>query len=295
MKVVRSFAGSGLLWCAWAGLFAPAHAQDVVLLDLRPQSNRTVLIETVQEAVNTYRILEDRGLVARLLAAGRTFPSMVHMVQRKTLRQVAGSAQPDGSFDLELSVQSQSRVQKLPDGSERELPQQGSMVGVTVKAGVTGDGKLRRETLRVSGAPEADAENLRIIMTSVMEQAIAISPQEIRRDRSTTQDTRLQVPLDSIAVMDVAINVSSRLAGVHEGVADIHMVYSMAFGLATGPANLKVQAEGAGGGTVRYDLVRRLVLGNESHTLMTFTLDMPEAMLVMVMNVKQVQTARESP
>jgi hypothetical protein len=276
---------AALLW-----MCASAAGAEEVVLDYRLQPDRDVRSEMVTQATTSMRVVEDRGLVAksngRLSAQALSFLA----TQRQSVAFATGKAGVDGSFAARVRFLSKSSELTLPDGSTQPLPDRASLAGARLEVVVERDGTLRKDSAQIFGASEEHAGLVRDVMVSVVNQAASMPALRLAKGQSTPQDLALRIPLPGVGHVDMKMRIHHRLIAVEDGVARIDLVYSMDFG---GPTpGVKMSAHGTGGGTMRYDLARKLAIGSETRTMMKFTIESPDGVLEMEMVSQESQSMR---
>lgn len=271
----------------WLALVAHAHAAEPVELDYRLRAERDLISDQVNENVTTMRVLTDRGVIARSSANGVAYPLTYHVVYRQRYRYTTGPAEADGSFSATVSVLGRRSSLRLASGDEQPMPGQPELDNFVFKAIVGPQGRLLQPALVSEGSdPEAN-EALKTVLASVLEQAARIEPIRVEEDKAAQQVVRLKVPLPGIAALDLKITASNRLMSVADGLARVEMVYVMEFGVPEGP--VKIDATGAGGGTMVYDIATKIARSIETNTLMTIVADVPDGTLEFQMNTRQTQ------
>lgn len=274
-------------------LCAAHAADDDILLSQRLLPGRSLLVESSTEAITQIRVLEDRGIVARQAAQGARFPVQLHLVTRQTVRHTTTAAGSDGHYAARMEFLSKTSAIRLPNGEERPVPERQSLVGSVVNAQLDPEGRLKPQTVVVSGGSEESRQLLQPVLSRVLEQVASIPDLRVGRAAFTPQTLRLQIPVAGITTLDLNMDVLYRLVDLKDGEADIEMQYRMTFGAPAAP--LGMQATGTGGGRMRYGVAERLTRQHESGTLMTFTLTLPDGTLEMTLNSREKQTTRPSP
>lgn len=284
-------------WRTWAAvLWLPcamaAAAGETVELDYRLRAERDLVVEQVDENVTTMRVVTDNGLVARTGAQGARFPLTYHTVNRQRSRYTTGALQVDGSFPATLAILSRRAMLRLASGAEQPAPGQTDMDNFVFKAVIDAQGRVQQPTLQVDGLDGERLNAVRGVMTSVLEQAARIETIRVEQGKAVDQDVNMQVPLPGLAPLDLKITATNRLIAVKEGMAQVEMVYVMAFGVPDGP--VKIEATGTGGGTLVYDIAARVARRIETNTLMTIVTHMPDGTLEFQMNTRQTQHTQDA-
>lgn len=278
-------------WCAlvvlWLAAFASAHAAEPVELDYRLRAERDLISDQVNDNVTTMRVLTDRGVVARSGASGVAYPLTYHVVHRQRYRYTTGPAEADGSFPATVAVLGRRSSLRLASGEEQPMPGQPELDNFVFKAIVGPQGRLLQPALVSEGNDVEANEALKTVLASVLEQAARIEPIRVEEDKAAQQVVSLKVPLPGIAALDLKITASNRLMSVADGLARVEMVYVMEFGVPDGP--VKIDATGAGGGTMVYDIATKIARSIETNTLMTIVADVPDGTLEFQMNTRQTQ------
>lgn len=272
----------------------PAFANPgTVELNYRLQPDRDQLAEVVTESVVTMRVLEDRGIVAKTQGRLSARPVTLQTTGKQSFRHRNGSVQPDGSFKSEMRYLDKSTVVRGADGQEHVIPEKVSLRGVRVTATVERDGQIRAGSVALSDVDPQHADALRNILTSVLAQAASIQPITLTLGQSVPQDVTLQLPVPGVTTLDMKMQISNRLLGVNEGIANIQQIFSMEFGAPAGP--IKMAADGSGGGTLLYELATKTLRSSDTGMLMKLTLDTPEGVLELKLNSRTVQKTRPTP
>ena len=261
-----------------------------VELNSRLQPGRDLTTETVVDAVTTLRVVEDRGIVAKSKGRLSSRPTSIQLINKQTLRFITGQVQSDQTFPVEMHyLDKTTHVQGL-DGQRQLVPEKMPFKGLRVVATVDLSGKVREDSVQVTGAEPAMAEPLRKIIAAVLMQAAAIEPMTLTYDQSVPQVLSMQVPLPGVAPLDIKMRISSRLLSVEEGIARIQQTYSMDF---SNPAGvMKMNAEGSGGGTMLYEVSTQTLLSSETGTLMKMTIETAEGVIEIHANSKESRTTR---
>lgn len=281
-----------LVWVLGGLLALVAHAAEPVVLDYRLRPERDLVADQVDENVMTGRVLEDRGLVARAAAQGRRFPFTQHLVSRQRVRYTTGAVGPDGSFPATLAVLQRRVGYRLLSGEERLVPGQPDMDRFVFTATIDPQGRVQPKDVQgVEGSGEQRAF-AREFLSRLLEQVTRIEPLRVDSEASAQQTVDVQVPMPGLPPLTVHITTSHRLIAVEDGVAQIELVYAMAFD--TPPGSARIEASGSGGGTMAYDITARLVRSMETSTLMTFVVTLPEGTLEVQANMRQTQKVSEA-
>lgn len=255
---------------------------------MQPDSNH--ISDSVNDAITTLRVLVDRGIVAKSQGRLSTRPTTVHIVQRQSVRYTNGSVQPDGSFRSEVHILDKTTSVRGLNGDEKLLPEKLPLKGLRTISIVEKDGKLREGSIQVTGPDAKVVAQIRPTIISAISQAASIPPIVLKRGKSVAQTTTMQIPVPGIPNFDLKMNVLHQLLGVEHGVARIQTIHNMDFAVPTGVNTM--QAEGSGGGTMRYDVNTQTVLSDESGTLMKFIVDASDGVIEVAMNSRHVQTTR---
>lgn len=251
---------------------------------------RDLTAETTTEAINTMRVVEDRGIVAKSNGRLSSSPLTIHMVSRQAVRYITGSENPDGSFSAEIRFLGKTTSIRSLDGQEQVLPDKSSLKGLVVMAKIDRNGALHKGSVSLSGLDASEMESFRPTMESVMAQAASIEAIQLSMERGAYQEVAMKVPLPGIAPIDIAMRINSRLLRVENGVATVQQTYSMDFGTPAGP--MKMTADGSGGGTLLYEVATKTIISNQSNSFMNFVLDSAEGVLAMNLSSKELQSIR---
>jgi hypothetical protein len=284
--------GALLLYLAVASHPALANPGSVEL-NYRLQPDRDQLAETVTESVVTMRVLEDRGIVAKTQGRLSARPVTLQTTGRQSFRYLNGIVQPDGSFQSEMRYLDKSTVVRGADGQAHALPEKVSLKGARISATVERDGQIRAGSVALDGVDAQHADALRSMLANVLAQAASIQPITLTPDQSVPQDVTLQLPVPGVTTLDMKLQISNRLLGVNDGVANIQQIFTMTFGAPAGP--LKMAADGSGGGTLLYELATKTLRSSDTGMLMKLTLDTPEGVLELKLNSRTLQTTRPTP
>lgn len=269
---------------------AVAAKEPDVQLNYRLQPERDLTAETVADAITTFRVLEDRGIVAKTNGRLSSRPSSIHMTSKQSFRYITGKLQPDQSFSVEMHYLDKTTHAKGPDGQVHLLPEKLPLKGLRVAATLEPDGKVRESSVELTGVEPTLTEPLRKTMAAVLMQAAAVSPITLSFDRSVPQEMAMQVPLPGLAPLDLKMRISNQLLAVDDGVARIQQIYSMDFGTPAGA--MKMSAEGSGGGTMLYEVATQTLLSSDTGTLMKMTIETAEGVIEIQVNSKQSQKMR---
>jgi hypothetical protein len=284
---------SALFYIALTAASPVFGSQGGVELNYRLRPDRNLTANSVANAITTMRVLVDRGIVAKSNGRLSSTPTTIHIISKQAFRYVTGSAQPDGSFSVEMHYLDKTTHFKHPDGREQLLPEKAPINGVRVVARVQSGGKVREGSVALTGIESSLAEPLRKMMATVLDQAASIEPLWLNLDQSIQQEVAMQLPLPGIASLNLKMRISNRLLAVDGGVARIQQIYGIDFETPAGA--LKMNAEGSGGGTMLYEVATHTLLSSDTGTLMKITLDTPDGVIEVQVNSKQSQTMRPTP
>lgn len=283
MNTLRAFS-MGALWCLTA---LSAAATDSVELDYRLRAGRDLISEQVDEHVTTMRVAADRGMVARTAGNGTRFPLTYHAVTRQRSRYLTGPAQADGSFAASLAILSRRASLRLSTGEEQPVPGQPDLANFEFKATIDAQGQVTEPTLVAEGADAATRDAVRDMMASLLQQAARIDVVRLDAGQAVQQVVNMKVPLPGMPPLDMQVTGSNRLIAVQDGLAQVEMVYVMAFNVPEGP--LKIEASGSGGGKMQYDIAAKIARNTETSTLMTILIHLPDGTLEQQVNMRQTQ------
>ncbi|MFN3493969.1 MAG: hypothetical protein ACK40L_05630 [Hydrogenophaga sp.] len=274
------------------GAMSTAWAQPPreVQIAYRLQPGVDWISELTTDAIMSFTVLEDRGIVARSAARGVRFPAQANLVNRQTVRHTTSPLAADGSFTVDLAFLSRSAAVRDADGQERLLAEAASLVGSRVRARASAEGRIDPASLEVLEAPPAQVAQVRPVFQAMFEQMGSLDNLHLSDAQSASQRVQLTLPIPGLAQVDIGMDITYQLIGIREDIADIDMVYVMDFG--TPQRDTRIRAHGSGAGLMRYDTRHRLILSTTDHSLMDMELDMPEGRIrVQVMN-QQKQLAR---
>lgn len=289
---VRALWRGYLVWALGGLLALAAHAAEPVVLDYRLRPERDLVADQVDENVMTVRVLDDRGLVARTAAQGGVFPFTQHLVSRQRARYTTGAVGPDGSFPATLAILQRRVSRKLLSGEEMLVPGQPDMDHFVFTATIDPQGRVQPKDVQgVEGSGELRAF-AREFLSRLLEQMTRIEPLRVDSEASAQQKVAVQVPMPGLPPLTVHITASHRLITVEDGVAQIELVYAMAFDTPPGPG--RIEASGSGGGSLAYDIAARLVRSMETSTLMQITVTLPDGTLEVQANMRQTQKVSEA-
>jgi hypothetical protein len=269
-----------------------AYAVEAVELDYRLRANRDLVSEQMDENVTTIRVIEDRGLVAKVAANGGRFPQTSHTINRQRSRYTTGPAQPDGSFDATLTILGHQASLRLATGEEQPVEGRPSIRDLVFKAIIDPQGRVLQPSLAVEGADPAAIETIKSVMVNVLEQVTRVEVMRVEPHKPTEQVLNMMLPLPGMAPLSLKVNASNRLIEVKDGQARIEMVYVMDFGVPEGP--VKIEATGTGGGTFHFDIAAKIARRTETNTLMTVIAHGPDGTLEIQMNMRQTQQTQEA-
>lgn len=269
---------------------ALAQASREVQIAYRVQPGADWISELTTDALMSFTVLEDRGIVARSAERGVRFPAQANLVNRQTVRHTTSLPAADGSFTVDLAFLSRSAAVRDADGQERPLPESAALVGSRVQARARADGRIDPDSLQVLEAPPAQAAQVLPVFQAMFAQMSGLENLRLSDARSASQRVQLTLPIPGMAQVAIGMDITYQLIDIQEDVAEIDMVYVMDFG--TPQRATRIRAHGSGAGLMRYDTRRQLILSTTDHSLMDMELDMPEGRIrVQVMN-QQKQFAR---
>ncbi len=283
---MRSLKALLQIYALAAGCAAFANLAQVEL-DYRLQPDRDLTASIAADAITTMRVLEDRGIVASSNGRLSSRPTTIHMGSRQAIRYVTGKLQPGGGFPVEMTYLDKTTHVNTPDGRTQLLPEKTRLKGVRVTGAVDATGKLRADSVNVSGVEPNLAQSLREMMTAVLTQASDVEPMSLTFDKSVPQDLTMQIPVAGITTLDLKMRTMNRLLAIEGDVARVQQIYSMTFGTPSGA--IKMKAEGSGGGTMLYQISTKTLLSSETGTLMKFVLDAPEGVIEIQLNSRESQ------
>lgn len=266
-------------------------ATDIVELDYRPRPNRDQVLESVVEGRTTVRVLEDRGIVAKSQAQAVVFPLTTTFQQRQTLHTTTGAPAADGSYGMTVEVVAQGSALTLPDGREQALPVKVPLQGLKVRGTLTADGHIVPASVEteVENATPQQREMLQQLMTAMMQQIPSWEPVQLRRGETVPQHLKMTAPVPGMKPLDMQMTIHQRLLDVHDGVAQIDMVYTLSF---QGDDAVALQAGGSGHGTLNYEVATQTMLSSVSETTITFVTDTNDGKLQFETATRQQQTMR---
>jgi hypothetical protein len=273
---------------------AAALANDAaVVLDYRPQPDRDLTAEYETVSMTTMRVVDDRGLIAASEGRLSSSPMTMLLTSWQSVRFINGKAASDGSFPLDMRYLGRRTTVRGPDGQERLMPEKGDLNGLRVAAVIKAGGQIRDGSVVLSGADPAIPQELSGMMASMLGQITRIEPLMLKGGEDVQQEVAMKVPVPGAGIMDVKMQISNRLLKVENGIASIQQIYSFDFGAPTG--DLKLSADGSGGGSMLYDVATRTLLSNESGSLMKMLLETPEGTLEYQMDARNRQSMRPTP
>lgn len=267
-----------------------AQAPREVQIAYRVQPGADWISELTTDAMMSFTVLEDRGIVARSAERGVRFPAQANLVNRQTVRHTTSAPAADGSFTVDLAFLSRSAAVRDAEGNERPLPESAALVGSRVQARARADGRIDPESLQVLEAPPAQAAQVKPVFQAMFQQLSGLDNVQLTDARSASQRVELTMPIPGLAQIVIGMDITYQLIDIRNDIAEIDMVYVMDFG--TPQEATRIRAHGSGAGLMRYDTQRRLILSTTDHSLMDMELDLPEGRVrVQVMN-QQKQQAR---
>lgn len=282
----------------WAGVLAvagttgtaSAQAPREVQIAYRVQPGADWISELTTDAMMSFRVVEDRGIVARSAERGVRFPAQANLVNRQSVRHTTSPPAADGSFTVDLAFLSRSAAVRDAEGNERPLPDGPSLVGSRVQARASADGRIDPASLQVLNAAPAQMAQVKPVFQAMFEQMNGLDNVRLSGGQSASQRVELMLPLPGLSQVSIGMDITYQLIDIREDIAEIDMVYVMDFG--TPQQAARIRAHGSGAGLMRYDTRRQLILSTTDHSLMDMELDMPEGRVrVQVMN-QQKQLAR---
>ena len=278
----------------WALLIAPqvlwAQAAQQVQIAYRVQPGIDWISDLTTDAMMSFTVVEDRGIVAKSAERGVRFPAQANLVNRQSVRHTTSAAAPDGSFTVDLAFLSKSAAVRDADGQEHVMADESSLVGSRVQARALADGRIDPQTMQITGAPEDKTALIRPVFQAMLEQMGALENVSLSTEQGASQRVELTLPIGGITSVAIGMDINYKLVDIKEDIAEIDMVYVMDFGTPDKP--MRIKAHGSGAGAMRYDTQRQLILSTTDHSLMDMELEMPEGVIkVQVMN-QQKQVAR---
>ena len=272
---------------------AVASTSTSVELDYRLRPDRDITADMTTEAITTMHVIEDRGIVAKSNGRLSSSPTTIQIIRRQAFRYITGPELADESFSAEMRYLKTRTFLRSLDGQEQALPDKMPLEGLVVRAMIERDGSVRNGSVVLSGLDASAIELFRTTIESVMLQAASIKPIRISIENGASQSLSMNVPIPGASAIDVGIHIHSRLIDVDNGIAKVEQIYTMDFGVPSGP--IKMTAEGSGGGTLMYDVASSMLITNRSSSLMKFSLDTPEGVLGISMSSKDSQSMRQTP
>ncbi len=271
-----------------------AAAQGEVVMDLRPQPGRALRNEMRTENLMSMRLVEDRGLGAKLAAAGRPTSGESHTVMDQQVRLRTGPRAADGSFDTEMTLLARRGTLKLPGGEERALPAPPGLEDVRSSARLDAGGALLPGSLQVQGGSDATRPVLQQVLGSVLAQTAGLPPLRLAPGVAVPREQQLKLPLPGLGEMTVRMTITHRLLALSaDGIAHIELLYTMDFDSPGGGPQMR--ADGSGGGLMLYDTRQQLVRSAESSTLMNLRMELPEGSIELRVASKSRQTQQLEP
>jgi len=278
----------------WGLLIAPhalwAQAAQTVQIAYRVQPGTDWISDLTTDAMMSFKVVEDRGIVAKSAERGVRFPAQANLVNRQSVRHTTSAAEPDGSFTVNLAFLSRSAAVRDADGQEHVMPDNAALVGSRVQAKALPDGRIDPASMQITGAPEDQAALVRPVFQAMFEQMGALENVSLSTEHGASQRVDLMLPIGGFARVAIGMDINYKLVEVRDDIAEIDMVYVMDFGTPDQP--MRIKAHGSGAGAMRYDTQHQLILSTTDHSLMDMELEMPEGVIkVQVMN-QQKQVAR---
>jgi hypothetical protein len=272
--------------------FTALSYANTLELNHRLQPDRDLTMTTVSESINNFRVIEDRGIVAKSNGRLGSRATTMHLVSTQDYRTVTGSEQTDGSFSAEIRFLGKATYLKGLGGREQLLPDTTPLTGIRVSAIVERGGKLRDGSVNLTGKDASVVELLKPMMQSVMLQAAAIEPIQLTLEKSVEQNVAMQLPIPGVANLSINLRSSNQLLGVENGVARVQQIYNMDFG--SPPSEFKLTAQGSGHGMMFYDTATRILLSSEVGLLMKATFETADGVIETQINTSQTQKTRPS-
>ncbi|HEX5737594.1 MAG TPA: hypothetical protein VFY22_03730 [Hydrogenophaga sp.] len=286
-------------FCGWWALLIvpqvlwaqPAHTPaQTAQIAYRIQPGIDWISDLTTDAMMSFSVIEDRGIVAKSAEQGVHFPAQANLVNRQSVRHTTSAAAPDGSFTVDLAFLSKSAAVRDADGREHVVPDNTSLVGSRVQARALPDGRIDAGTMQITGAPEEKTALIRPVFLAMFEQMGALENVSLSTYRGASQRVELTLPIGGITSVAIGMDINYKLVDIKEDIAEIDMVYVMDFGTPEQP--MRIKAHGSGAGAIRYDTQRQLILSTTDHSLMNMELEMPEGVIKVQVVNQQKQVAR---
>lgn len=278
----------------WTLLIAPqvlwAQIPQTVQIAYRVQPGVDWISDLTTDAMMSFSVVQDRGIVARSAERGVRFPAQANLVNRQSVRHTTSAAAPDGSFTVDLAFLSKSAAVRDADGKEHVMPDNTALVGSRVQVKALPDGRIDPDTMQITGTPEDKAAMVRPVFQAMFEQMGALENVSLSTDRGASQRVELTLPIGGIARVAIGMDINYKLVEVKDNIAEIDMVYVMDFGTPDQP--MRIKAHGSGAGAMRYDTQQQLILSTTDHSLMDMELEMPEGVIKVQVINQQKQVAR---
>lgn len=269
-----------------------AASGESVLLDYRLQPRRDLSSVEVSEMTTTVRVVEDRGIVAKSNGRLTTGPMALQITSRQDTRLITSPPAADGSFSVEVRMTRRTVTAKEDAGREQKIETPLPEGGLAMVAVVEQDGKIRANSLTLTGAPAEVAEPLRTALAKALEQATLMEPITLTRGAFVPQDMSLPFPIPGFGLLEMKTRTLNRLLGVDAGVARIEQVVNVEF--TAGGASLKSSGQGSGGGTMLYEPSTRTLLSSEGTLQAKVVIDLPDGVLQIDVQMKQDQKMRNA-
>ncbi|MEW6206029.1 MAG: hypothetical protein AB1516_11970 [Pseudomonadota bacterium] len=265
----------------------------VVVVDQRMQPGRDLSTETISEATITFKVLNDRGIIKQ--SEGRlsheATPVLVSTLQ--SFRTITGPINTDGSFKSEVTFQKRDFHMTGPDGKRQVIPENPTLVGVKVGLVIDSTGKIRDDSLVISGMESRRANDLRGTLVSLIEQITLIPPIQLSENQFHQQVHTLEIPVPGIDTIRFNVTVTSKLLGVVDGIALISEAFD--FNLLSPDKLLNVRFDGKGEGSQHYNIEKKLLSQQESTQTIRFTIDSPLGLVEGNMEATTRQRTRFTP
>ena len=268
-------------------------SSNVVVIDHRMQAGRDLSTKIVSETTLSFKVLKDRGIIEQ--SAGRlsyqTTPILISTNQ--SFRTITGPKNVDGSFKAEVDFQKRDFYMTGPDNTRQVIPDNPPLSGVKISSVLESTGKLRKDSLVITGVESGLANQLRSSLVSVVEQLSLTPPVQLSERQSHQQVHTLEIPVPGIDAIKFDVTVSRKLVSVADGIAVISSVFD--FKMSSPYQSIKVAFDGKGDGTQHFNIKEKVLSLDESTQTIRFTVDSPLGLVEGHMVAKTTQTTRFTP
>jgi hypothetical protein len=231
-------------------------AGEPVYLNFSDLPDRSVRVVNSSNTEIELDLAGEDELIEQNRQRGISFPVRFSNYKTQTISTRTGSVAEDGSFPFERTFEHAASYSEDENGNRIRIPDSGDqMVGLVVKGVIDGSGKMLIESVR-GGSLDAETE---AIIRPFMESLAAIetapkTPLRVGDTFSTEMPFDMPIPgREPIRVQSTSDYTLVRVEG-DKAIFDIDMTFDMA----SPPDGVRLNANGAGSGTMQYNLKTQL-------------------------------------